>query len=353
MNRREYIAVIRVLEKIDRGAVAPRLSGAIGRFFRSYAASRLAIGSIALETGVMPGRDGAIRFGDTGVATLRFLDGIADWDETPTEFGVLYHIPALCDELLTSVTLRLWSTTGAGAEGLYNLVNVRLLAQGIRLEGNFEWKPLSIVLPYRAAYRLVDIPGDPQWIEADYLRYVGEDIGIDPHPLSYTPIVAGGTHLFAALRIVDGLPLDRNTIGVLFAGKRGFLQVPIRTTRATTSHARTLIEERKPACWLIASEPNDEGWTVLDGRNATGSDFVLHARAWGLLLDSLRPETSIPSQAEISGWMANNLTLIGLSNPPEVPLRDPRGTKAGSFAARMAEQIRFPTRRRSIRLLEG
>src|SRR5437870_5744302 len=136
----------------------------------------------------------------SGTATLRLLDDIAVWDETETEFGMLYHVPALCDEFLSPISLRLWSKTAPGSEGIHNLTNLRLRAQGVQLQGNFKWKPPGVLVPNKATFTLVDIADSPQWLGAHYLRYVGEDIEMDPHPLAYIPLATDRARMSAALR---------------------------------------------------------------------------------------------------------------------------------------------------------
>jgi len=352
MIQGRYAAVINTLEGIDRTGVVPQLSGPIGRFFRTYAQHRLGVVKLCIDMNIQPARDGTLLGKASGVATLRFIDDIAAWDETETEFGVLYHVPALCDEFLSPITLRLWSNTGPGAEGIHSLVNVSLQAQGIQLQGNFKWKPPSVLVPNRATFNIVNISDSPQWLGAYYLKHVGEDIEIDPHPLSYVPIATRGNRMFVAMRVVAGVAENQRSLVVPFATKPGLLRLRVRLDAASTRSASSRIKERRPSLWLVVREPDNTEWVVLDACEATNEDIVLHSCIWGAYLRNLTHDVSIPGDASISLQTTDNLSQLGLAASPGV---EPPALQhnANPLALRRAEQMRFPEKRIGLKVLKG
>lgn len=349
MNTKQYLAVINALEKIDRTGITPELSGPIGRFFRDYARNRLDVAHLSLALKCELKLDGTLRGGRDGVATLRFLEG-RKWDESLTEFGVLYHVPALCDEFLSPITLRLWSGTGAGSEGIHSVANTRLRSQGIRLQGGFLWKPPAVLLPGTATFQVTEIPDLPQWLGADYLRYVGEDAGLDPHPLSYVPL---GGSLFASLRIVVGRSESAGFLSVPFATIDGTFQLRVRTHSSSTASTRALMQSQALGSWLVAHEPDSEDWLVLDACEATTEQVVLNSATWGAFLQTLSEHAVIPPPGALVKQTAANVARIAPSAGLSEQVAQGVGPRGTELATRIAEQMRFPDRRPGVKVVSG
>lgn len=160
--------------------------------------------------------------------------------------------------------------------------------------------------------------------------------------------------MFAALRIVVGRAKHPNVISVPFATKEGAFELTVRTNAAVTNAANPPAAEHCARTWLIAREPDDSDWVVLDWCEATKGDLLAHSVTWGSYLRTLSPAASIPTDDRIAQQTTANLCQIGLAGPLHGgPLSPPPRHPADPLATRIAEEMRFPNKRVGVRVLGG
>src|ERR1700694_3659682 len=186
------------MDEVDKGRPLPRLPGPYGTFLMRYSRERRDLVELALEHRLAIRHDGALSGKPLGsIILVPLAPPVAETlEETP--WGRLGLCLALCPELLSAQSLRLWLSAASARDAFRRLVTSN--GGCLRIHGDFRWLPPGVITPGTAEFTVESVQSDHGWKRAPYLKTTADDIIDIPHALDYRYVSMGGYGLLANFR---------------------------------------------------------------------------------------------------------------------------------------------------------
>lgn len=279
MTPEQYCSLLRALDHVYLGRPVPRLSASLGSFIRKYALHRNDILKLAIASGLAINRRGEISGNELGPVSVFPIGRFAEPAWRGSHFGAYRNTLVICPELLCVIDLRLWDGSAAGQACIRFFEEATESSPGLRLIGGYRWLPPDRILPGEAG--LEPLAGaDFPWSEPAFLRYVGEDITRDPHPLEYRPLPTNDEPRLAAIRNTAARVGSRDLLEVPWATGMKSTPLQVRVLRCATDRVSSVLTEGNLVSALLVREPHEEGWWIWDAITIEPEDLDHHMQDW-------------------------------------------------------------------------
>lgn len=275
MTPEQFLSMVRLMERIDRGEAVPRLPGPYGHFLRRYAHERNDVVTLALEHGIEIRRDGTISgrpFAKVSVSPLfpNESSQVAD-----SHWGQVARYLVLCPELMTAVVLRVWLSGQSGRGAFRELENST--AATLSMYGDFRWLPPGFVTTGTADFETSGSSHE-RWEDAQYLKITADDLNDVPHALDHLDIYLSGRPVLAHIRTAL---IVRRPDGRLFVpGGLRRKELPLALANAKRVDELMGRSHGELFLGLIYREPGEQSWHVWRVTPTDAKEGLRHNLHW-------------------------------------------------------------------------
>jgi len=337
LTPRQLAALLKQMEEQDKGRAAPHLPGPYGTFLVRYGRERNDVVKLALTHRIAIRRDGAISGRDLQHITVIPLFPDEAAGEVETHWGRLAIFLALCPELMSLLSVRLWLESASARDAYRGLLAG--YSSGIRIHGDFRWLPPTAITAGTAEFETVTVPVGDSWTGAPYLKTTADDIFDIPHALDYSSIILGGRGLLAQFRsfIVRCSNMGRVVPGGI-RPKAVALRAKDLPNSGNASVATVLC--------LAYREPGESEWTIWKTVPVDPSLALEHNLRWVAYMRGLAGEQPLTTEIATAcrDAIGTDLPLPDVANPRwQLPvLPEPR---LNAFAKDVSARLRLGNRR--------
>jgi hypothetical protein len=332
VNSTQLDALLDWMERIDRGEAPARIGGPIGSFLRRYSDERNDVVRLALEHSLGIRADGAVSGRDLQGITLAPLLPSETAKVFDSHWGPVARYLAVCPELMTCITLRLWLATASGRDAYRLLTSSPSSALEVR--GDFRWLPPGTLTPGTAEFELKDPFTREPWAQVAYLKATADDINDIPHALDYRDFTLGDRVRLACLR----------TFAALHEGDTLVVPGGVRSHHETIDFPEEVIPQEPAGSLFLCLGFREPGtrWQVWRMRECSEEEIFVHNFRWA----SFRRYLAATDQADeaIASAVTGALTAVGLGVAPKVPAQEPLGPslgELGEFVRGVASKMRL------------
>jgi hypothetical protein len=298
LSTTELANLLRILEKIDRGLIHPRMPDRIGRFLRQYGSGRKELDRTLTRCQVERRADAAVSGRALGAIEIHSL---LEPEVSLLGFplGEVAGTLAISEQLGGFVNLTMWLNAPT-ANTVYNLLRQN---PALRLTGDYRWTPSARLTPGEAH---LDSAGEATaWQHARCLKAVADDLFRPPHALEYVLDYRIGPPSLKYFRCVCALKGSENW------------EVLPGLTRSRTLEVATVIPEVKFEkgerlyTLLIYCEPWSRAWTIVEAIPIDAEDALAHSITWA---DFQRELSGLAIEPAIIAGSQQALRAAGLAS---------------------------------------
>ena len=265
LDAKQLADLLAILEKIDRGAIHPRVPDRIGRFLRQYERSRGDLDKLLSRCGLDRRNDAAVSGRAVGTIEVHaFLEPEVSILDFP--LGEVARTVGVSEQLGGITSLAMW-LKGPIANTAYTFLK---RGTAIRLSGDYRWTPPGRLTPGEASVE--SLTETITWQNARCLKVVADDLDRPPHALEYIVDYRLGPPSLKSFRTVCAMRTAQSWRALPGVGQgRAF-------DAAITSSVR--FDKDRLYALLIYGEPWSRGWTIVAAVPVQEEDVVAHAITW-------------------------------------------------------------------------
>lgn len=298
LSTTELAKLLRILEKIDKGLIHPRMPDRIGRFLRQYGSGRKEVDSTLTRCHVERRADAAISGRGLGTVEIHsFLKPEVSLLGFP--LGEVAETLAISEQLGCFVNVTMW-LNGPTANTAYNLLRQN---PALRLTGDYRWTPSARLTPGEA--HIESIGEVTSWQHARCLKAVADDIIRPPHALEYVLDYRIGPPSMKYFRCVCAIKDSEKWRVLPGLSKSRTLEV------AAVSPEVKLHKSEKLYTLLIYCEPWSRTWTIVEAVPINAEQALAHAITWA---DFQRELSGLGVEPAIVAGSQQALRAAGLSS---------------------------------------
>jgi hypothetical protein len=276
LSRSQLADLLGVLDKIDAGAILPRVGDRIGRFLRQYQSGRRDVCAVLAQQCIACRADGAVSGRSLGAIEMHSLIE-PEVDVLAFPLGETASALAMSEELGGIVKVRMW-LKAATAHTAFDVLNQ---TSTLRLVGDYRWTPLAQLTPGEAQTEAAD--HSLSWRDARCLKIVADDLLRPPHAVEYVidyRVGPPGLKCFRTMCATREGDLWR--VLPCFGESKIFKVGAIATTDDIPGGELLLL--------LAYREPWSNDWTIVRAATIQPAEALSHAITWAHFRSELAAE---------------------------------------------------------------
>ena len=267
LSTTELAKLLRILEKIDKGSIHPRMPDRIGRFLRQYGSGRKELDRTLTRCHVERRADAAVSGRALGTVEIHsFLKPEISLLGFP--LAEVAETVAISEQLGCFVNVTMW-LKGPTANTAYNLLRQN---PALRLTGDYRWTPSARLTLGES--QIESIGEVTTWQHARCLKAVADDIIRPPHALEYVLDYRIGPSSMKYFRCVCAMKNSEKWQVLPGLSKSRTLEV------AAVSPEVKFEKGEKLYTLLIYCEPWSRAWTIAEAVPINAEQALAHAITW-------------------------------------------------------------------------
>ena len=276
LSRDQLADILKILERIDRGLIQPRLSDRIGRFLCQYASGRRELRAVLKQQSITCRSDGAVSGKLLGtIEAYALIEPEVDVLEFP--LGEAASTPTVSEQLGGILNLRMWLKAST-AQAAFNVLRD---TSAVRFVGDYRWTPLAQVTPGEA--RIESPGGSLSWRDARCLKSVADDLLRPPHAVEYVLDYRMGPPGLKFFRTICASRANGMWQALPCLGQA-------RTIKVSTAVVGPSIPPSDLFLLLVYREPWSIDWTVVRAIAIQPEEALAHAITWAHFRSELADE---------------------------------------------------------------
>ena len=280
LNQAQLAELLRILDKIDRGVIQPRLGDRIGRFLRQYESGRRELRAVLAQHSVTCRSDGAVSGNLLGPIEIHSLVD-PDVDALAFPLGEVASTLVISEQLGAILNIRMWLNAGT-AQAAFSVLKE---ASALRLLGDYRWTPLGQLTPGEA--QIQSGVSSLSWQSARCLKAVADDLLRTPHAVEYVLDYRLGPPSLKFFRTICATRANRVWTALpCFGEPRTFNVSAIATEDGIPAGDLLLL--------FMYREPWSNDWTVVRAISIEPADALAHALTWTHFRSELSSERFDP-----------------------------------------------------------